>query len=121
MRVTTIGSVTGAAPATALPILAETVRKLSPVEQRALLQGVVKEWSSADPAAAAEFLALEPTSEAARTAISDVIASWAQDDLPAARAWLEQSEAFGADSAALAALVTTGRRSICKVQPNMCN
>jgi hypothetical protein len=105
-RMSTIDPVISAAPAPALPILAQMLRALSPFEQRPLLRGVMKQWASIDPAAAADFLAEEPNSPASTAEMPDVIAAWAQDDLQAARAWLEQSDAFRANSAVLSALAT---------------
>jgi hypothetical protein len=99
-----IGAVSGAAPAGAMPHVAELTLQLTEMERKVAMPGVLREWAVTDPAAAARFITQHPNSIDSEK-IGDVIADWAEVDANAARTWLETNERFFADTAIVTAFI----------------
>jgi hypothetical protein len=104
LRAVTIDSVAGAAPTTGLPILAETVAQLTVIERRSLLPAILRDWSTVDPAAVAQFVSRNPKTVTYRE-VGALISEWAEVDVAAAREWLEKDPTFSEHPEVVAALV----------------
>lgn len=91
-----VDSVCRAAPAAAMPPLAELVLKFTSMEQSRALPSVINEWAEADPLAACKFITQHPDSLDGNE-VGKVIAEWTEVDPNAARSWLEGNEHFFMD------------------------
>lgn len=102
-RLSVLDALHGAIPATLLPQLIDVVSELSAVERRALLPSYLALLAETDPAATARFIDSHPKLVSVSDATT-LVSAWAQDDVDAARKWLEGSQ-FSTEPEVVALLV----------------
>lgn len=104
LRDVIVGSVSAAAPAGAIPELAESLLQFTSIERRRALPGVLREWAISDPAAAARFITQHPD-KIEGDEVERFIADWTELDPTMAQAWLEQNENLVSNEKVVSAFV----------------